>query len=200
MDREAAARHAGIIPEGKFDAFLEYLVRYPELPKVLDVPNPNEARLQGDFLKELPCVHLNERGEPKVAVFLVAVINNTCDLEPGRSKIVNVTPVFDYRSYRDSIFSSREEASAKSFLASVRGNKVNEILFVAECPGYPEGVVIFLDRISSISVELYEQALAGNRRIASFTQNGFYVFLLKITKFLARAETPDVARIHLVPG
>jgi len=195
MDREEVAKHAGVIPTGKRRAFLEYLVRSPELPDVLDAPHTTEERLQGDLLKELPCVHLDAEGNAKVATFTVAVINNTCDLQPRRSKFVNVAPVFDFREYREHIVQARGEKNAQGFLGSLQSNKISEILYVSKCPEYPEGVVIFLDRLSCISSALYEQALAGKRRVASFTQNGFYIFLLKITRFLARAETPDVARV-----
>lgn len=195
MDREEVAKHAGVIPAEKLPAFLEYLVRSPELPQVLDVPHPTEERLQGDLLKELPCVHLDPTGTPKVASLMVAVINNTCDLQPKRSKLVNVAPVFDFGKYKEHVIQARGEKSAQGFLASLQNNKISEILYISKCPDYPEGVVIFLDQLSSISTALYEQALAGKRRVASFTQNGFYIFLLKITRFLARAETPDVARV-----
>ena len=197
MDREEAAKHAGVIPESNLNAFLEYLVQYPGLPKILGAPHETEKRLQGDLFNALPCVHVNERGEAKVATFVVAVINNTCDLEPGRSKFVNVAPVFDFAAYGRSVIASRGEASAQGFLANVRANRVNELLFISECPGYSNGVIVMLDHISSISSKLYEEALAANGRIASFSQKGFYVFLLKITKFLARAEPAEVIRAEI---
>lgn len=195
MDREEVAKHAGVIPAEGLAAFLEYLVRSPELPKVLDAPHITEERLQGDLVNRLPCVHLNEKGEAEIAILMVAVINNTCDLQPKRSRFVNVAPVFAFPQYRDYVIKSRGEKNAEGLLANIKNNKISKIFFVSECPGCPEGVVILLDRISSIGFALYEQALADKRRVASFTQNGFFVFLLKITKYLARAESPAVARV-----
>lgn len=195
MDREQVAKHAGVIPPANLTAFLEYLVRTPELPGLVDVPHPTEIRLQGDLLQGLPCAYVDGEGVPHIAPFTVAVLNNTCDLQPSRSKYVTVAPVFDYRAFADAAQKARGEASAKGYLKALRDNQINEFLFLPTCPGYEQGALIALDRASSISTALYDRALNDERRVASFTQNGFYIFLLKITRFLARAESAEVSRV-----
>ena len=194
MDRSEVAKHAGIIPEKDVYAFLEYLVRSPELPGLLSDPHQTEERLQGDLIREFTWVYVDDSGSPKITNFTVTVINNTCDLQPNRSKLVNVAAVYDFQKYQANIIKVKGEKSAADYLASLKQNKISELVYIQECPGYPEGIVIDLNRISSSSSKIYEQALSEKRRIASFTQKGFYVFLLKMTNFLARAEANDVTR------
>jgi hypothetical protein len=198
MDRELAARAAGVIPEGKLVRFLEYLVRYPETPKLADQPHSSEERLQGDILRDFPFCIIDSAGAPKTATLMVALMNNTCDLQPGRSGLVNVALAFDYREYRGSVIAERGERKAQGYLAAVEQNKINELFYVRDCPGFPNGIVILLDNVASVSTDLYEKALQDKRRIASFTQNGFYVFLLKVANYFARPETPDVDRTVVV--
>lgn len=45
--------------------------------------------------------------------------------------------------------------------------------------------------------QIYEQSLANKARLASFSQNGFYYLLIKITSHLARAESAEVQRSEL---
>ena len=45
-----------------------------------------------------------------------------------------------------------------------------------------------------VSTQLYHEALNQGKRLASFTQTGFYFLLIKLTTHLARAESHDVAR------
>lgn len=197
MDRELAARAAGVIPEKKLAKFLEYLVRHPEMPKQADQPHPNEERLQGDILRDFPFCIIDSAGAPKTATLMVALMNNTCDLQPGRSELVNVALAFDYREYGASIIADRGDQRAQGYLAAAERNEINELFYVRDCPGFPEGIVVLLDNVASISTELYEKALQDKRRIASFTQNGFYGFLLKVANYFARAETPDVDRTEV---
>jgi hypothetical protein len=197
MDREHAARAAGVIPEKKLAKFLEYLVRHPETPKLADEPHQSEERLQGDILKDFPFCIIDAGGSPRTATPMVALLNNTCDLQHARSALVNVALAFDYRAFRDHIVSQRGEKKADGYLGAVMRNDINELLYVRDCPGFPEGLVIRLDNVASVNTELYEKALQDKRRIASFTQNGFYVFLLKLANYFARAETPDVDRAEV---
>jgi len=46
-------------------------------------------------------------------------------------------------------------------------------------------------------VKLYEEALTERRRLASFSQNGFYFLLIKLTNHIARMETAEVARLDV---
>lgn len=54
-------------------------------------------------------------GDPKKATLMVALMNNTCDLQPGRSELVNVALAFDYREYRKSVIGERGQDKARGY-------------------------------------------------------------------------------------
>ena len=89
------------------------------------------------------------------------------------------------------------EDGARSYLHEIRSNKVLEVIWLPPFHTYQQGGIVFLDRISTASIQVYEQSLANNARLASFSQNGFYYFLIKITSHLARAESAEVQRSEL---
>jgi len=46
----------------------------------------------------------------------------------------------------------------------------------------------------SLAYSYLQEAVNNNRRIASFTQNGFYLLLMKITYHFTRSESMDAKR------
>jgi hypothetical protein len=194
MDLEGAARQSGVIPSQKVDSFISCLKSPSDYSWLLTVPHPTETRLQGDIFNDFPLAIVDPDGNPKCSRFTVLVLNNTCDLQPLRSNFVTAAPVLDFGSYSQSIVRKRGENKAANFLKDVMANRVFEILWLPAFGAFRDGAVVFLDRIGAISINIYESALLNNRRIASFSQNGFYFFLIKITKHLARPESIEVVR------
>jgi hypothetical protein len=194
MDLEAAARQSGVIPPQRVDSFISCLKSPSDYSWLLTVPHPTETRLQGDLFCDFPFAIVDHDGNPKCSRFTVLVLNNTCDLQPSRSNFVTAAPVLDFGSYSQSIVKKRGGNKAANFLKDVMANKVFEILWLPAFGAFRDGAVVLLDRIGAISIDVYESALANNRRIASFSQNGFYFFLIKITKHLARPESDEVIR------
>ena len=196
MYLDEAARHSGLFQGSSLQAFLDWLHQEPETPPLLVDPHPDEERLQGDLVDGMPFAIIDAGGAARRAVFTVAVVNNTCDLQPGRSEFITVVPVFEFSAFEGGIRRGRRNrAAAADFLHSVKQNKVYEILYLADCPGFREGAVILLERMSAVSSNLYSTALSAGRRVASFSQNGFYYFLIRLTKYFARPETEEVQRI-----
>lgn len=194
MDLEAAARQSGVIPSQKVDSFISCL-KYPsDYSWLLTVPHPTETRLQGDLFGDFPIAIVDPDGKPRCKHFTVLILNNTCDLQPRRSNFVTAAPVLDFGSYSQSIAKKRGENKAANFLKDVKANKVFEILWLPAFGEFRDGAVVLLDRIGAISMDIYESALANNRRIASFSQNGFFFFLIKFTKHFARPESDEVMR------
>jgi hypothetical protein len=54
--------------------------------------------------------------------------------------------------------------------------------------------LVLLHLVCAVSVNVYREALHNGRRLASFTQTGFYFLLMKLTTHVARAETTQVVR------
>jgi hypothetical protein len=88
----------------------------------------------------------------------------------------------------------RGAESASGFLSAVQKNKVDDLIYFAASPEYPDGLLVYLNRIATIPSRLYENSLENGLRLASLSQDGFWFFLIKLTRFLARAESDEVTR------
>jgi hypothetical protein len=197
MDGDALSKAAKIIPEAKRESFASYLRNLPKTPGLVDRPHRTEERLQGDIFRRLPICILDATGSPKVADFAVTVLNNTCDLQPARRPYVNISPVYDFFAFREQMEKEMGQRAAQ-YLSDVTENRVDRFFYVENCPEFQAGAILDFSKVTTVSTELYEAALRDGTRCASFTQNGFYILLLKMTNYLARAETPDVARVSLL--
>jgi hypothetical protein len=194
MDLEQAARESGVIPEAKVSSLLASLKKVPDYSWVLTTPHPTDPRLQGDLLGNFPVAIVDEDGKPLCNRFVVLVLNNSCDLEPGRTQYVTVAPVFDFGGFSKHIIGKRGENNARSYLRDVRENRVHEILWLPLISQFEKGAVVFLDRVGAVSGKIYENAIKEKRHVASFSQNGLYFLLIKLTNHIARMESEEVVR------
>lgn len=196
-DLEEAARRTTLVPCEKVASFLAALKKVPEFGWLLTRPPSNESRLQGDIHADFPVALIAPDGRAVSKNFPVLVLNNTCDLQPNRSAFVNVAPVLDFEEFARIEIAKRGEENARSYLRDVRSNRVHELLWLPPFDKFRQGAVVFLDKLSTASIQIYESSLKNNARLASFSQNGFYYFLIKITSHLARAESTEVERSDL---
>jgi hypothetical protein len=181
-----------ILPEHK--PGLTELLRRDDFDWLVDAPHSEEPRLQGDLLRSVPVALIDSQGQPRTAALPAMVINNTCDLQQGRSNFVTVAPASEYEVFAEKITRERATAqSAASYMRHIQSNRIDEVIFIPRCPGFAAGLVVHLDRLCSLSSPVYDLALAEGQRLASFSQSGFYYLLIKMTRFLARAEPGDVA-------
>lgn len=194
MTIEEVAKASGVIREEHLQGFLDYLVQLPEDPELLAEPHPTEPRLQGDVLQDQPFVLLDLTGQPRVRPMTVVLINNTCDLQPGRSSSVTYAAASGYTTFAAGMEARLGKAKARDYLASLRQNKIHELVYIGGSQVFPNGLVIHMDRMCTLDARLYEKALEAGLRAASFSQNGFYFFLIKLTRHLARMESGDVTR------
>jgi hypothetical protein len=59
---------------------------------------------------------------------------------------------------------------------------------------FKDGALVALNAPCAVSSKIYQGLIAAEKRIASFSQIGFYFFLIKLTSHIARAESIDVTR------
>lgn len=196
MDLEQAAKESGVIPSERVVALLAALKRVPDFSWVLGKPHESEDRLQGDLLADFPVALVDDAGQPRCKTFAVLVLNNTCDLQPKRAQFVTVAPAFDFEMYAESVIKQRGDHNAQSHLHEVCANNIYEILWLPAFGNFKKGAVVFLERVGAVSAKLYEEALKGERRLASFSQSGFYFLLIKLTNHIARMESAEVVRLE----
>jgi hypothetical protein len=198
---EDFSRFAKIIPEEHLPALANNLKRIPDFSWVIDIPHAKIERLQGDVLSNFPTVFLDERGEPRLREFTVLVLNNTCDF-------ITAAPIVDFNKYLE--FERERQYRGKNGLEDsekrriedrlqeygrvLRNNDKTELLYLPPFSEFAHGALVMLHLVCSVSARLYHDALRQGRRVASFTQTGFYFLLIKLTTHLARVEGVEVVR------
>jgi hypothetical protein len=202
------SRFSRIIPEEYLPALRNNLKRIPDFSWVIDTPHPDIDRLQGDVLSNFPTVVLDERGEAHSQEFTVLVLNSTCDLPDDRLDFISAAPILDFNKYlefeRQRRFLGKEtlkdsekrriEDSLQEYGRVLRNNDKTEILYLPPFSEFNHGALVLLHLVCSVSAMLYHDVLRQGRRVASFTQTGFYFLLIKLTTHFARPETPEVTR------
>jgi hypothetical protein len=192
MDLERAARESGVVRPEHLAALLRSL-KSPDFRWIVSSPSQTDERLQGDLVSQMPIALIDAAGRVRSRDLIAMVLNNACDLQYWRSKFITLAPVTDFE-----IFASRalkkDPERARSYLESVRANRIDEIFYIPNCPQLTNGGIVRFDLMSSLSAVVYETAIAGKRRFASLTQSGFYFLLMKLTHFLARPESSEIIR------
>jgi hypothetical protein len=188
------SRYTKIIPQEHIPALKRSLGKIPDFSWLLSVPHPTENRLQGDLIKDLPTVFLDQLGQPRTAKFTVMVLNNSCDLPDGRVDFVTAAPVVDFNGYLELESKRRDHASLENYANALRRNQKTELFYLPSFHGFPNGALVLLHLVCSVSASLYQRALNEGSRVASFSQAGFYFLLIKLTNHLARAESHEVSR------
>jgi len=184
-----------VVREDHKHSLIESLKLIPEFSWLVGLPNQFADRLQGDFFKTFPVIYLDRTGETLSVRKPVMVLNNTCDLPPGHSTMVSVAPVFDLEKYLQKETGKRNPQSLASYERDIRHNRITELLYVPNLPDFPAGAIVRLDMICSVASEFLKEAAESGRRFASFTQNGFYLLLMKLTYHMTRSESAEVSRI-----
>ncbi len=200
------SKYARIIPKEHVPALTRDLKKVPDFSWLLAQPHREIERLQGDLLKDFPTVVLDNAAKPRRRNFTVLILNNTCDLPDDRLDFVTAAPVVDFNKYVEfernrrlkslTIDSdkSRAEDSVQELARTLRNNNKTEILFLPRFGEFEHGALVLLHLVCAVSVNVYREALHNGRRLASFTQTGFYFLLMKLTTHVARAETTQVVR------
>lgn len=201
------AKYGDLIPVEHIPHLTRDFKKVPDFSWLLGAPHSSLDRLQGDILRSLPTVFLDDSGQPRARNFPALVLNNSCDLPDDRLESIAIAPVLDFHQYADFHVKAKiseagdnpkkiqqAENAAANYLEDVRKNKISEILYLPAYGDFSNGAIVLLERICSIPMALYRRSLASNGRMASFTQSGFYYFLMKLVFHLARAESQEVER------
>jgi len=200
------SKYARIIPKEHVPALTRDLKKVPDFSWLLAQPHREIERLQGDLLKDFPTVVLDNDAKPRCRNFTVLILNNTCDLPDDRLDFVTAAPVVDFNKYVEfernrrlkslttDSDKSRAEDSVQELARTLRNNNKTEILFLPRFGEFEHGALVLLHLVCSVSANVYREALRNGRRLASFTQTGFYFLLMKLTTHIARAETTQVVR------
>jgi len=194
MSWEETVRQSSVIRETHRETLISDLRDRPDFQWLLSAPNRFCDRLQGDFFEKFPVSYIDPSEKPVLQRRTVMVVNNTCDLPPGRSTLVSVAPVFDFAKFLENTATARKAGAMANFEKDLRKNQISELLFIPALQGFADGALVRLDMICSVPMPFLEEAVSQKTRCASFSQNGFYTLLMKLTHHLTRMESTEVSR------
>jgi hypothetical protein len=192
------SRYSSIIPKEHIHSLSICFRKIPDFSWLLTSPHSELERLQGDLISSFPTAYVDSSGNARTAKFTVMILNNSCDLPDERLDFVTVAPVMDFGAYLEGEKRRRSAESLKGHATAIRNNDITEILYLPSIGPFRDGAIVLLHLVCSVSVTVYKNAIREGCRIASFTQNGFYFLLVKLTTHIARPESREVVRVQEV--
>lgn len=186
---DAIEKAAIILPEHRKELSV-YLKNLPDgIEKWLyrdGIADP-QSLYQGDVLLDLPTCFVDEEGDVVKGDDVVALISNTCDMQPVRQDFIIASPVVSFDELEG------DAATVENLRAEIRRNKIFRYFYLPPQNDFPESFIDFSKMVSISSPYLNGIKRDSSRQcILSLSQNGFYFFLIKLTFHLARMEKPSV--------
>lgn len=186
---DAIEKAAIILPEHRKELFA-YLKKLPDgIEKWLyrvEIADP-QSLYQGDVLLNLPTCFVDEEGDVVKGNDVVAVISNTCDMQPARQDFIIASPIVSLNELEG------DAVAVENLRAEIRRNKIFRYFYLPPQNDFPESFIDFSKMVSISSPYLNGVKRDSPRQcILSLSQNGFYFFLIKLTFHLARMEKPSV--------
>lgn len=191
MTFEEAINQAPNILPGHKKEFSECIRNFPfGVEKWLylnSVVNDN-ALYQGDIILDLPTSMIDDEGYPVKGSDNVALISNSCDMQPDRHDSIIVSPIIDLNEYKSCLEKIAPE-KAENQISAIRKNEKICYFYLPEVKGFPES---FIDLTNMISISSKYLNMIKNSKtekcFISLSDNGFYLFLIKLVYHFARLE------------
>lgn len=166
MTWEETVRRSSVIREAHRESLIADLRDRQDFKWLVGTPNRHTDRLQGDFFENFPVSYLDPAARPVTQRRTVMVINNTCDLPPGRSKFVSVAPVFDLAKFLEGQAKHRKPDALANLEKDLRKNQISELLVIPTIKGFSNGALVRLDMICTVPMTFLVEAVARNARCA----------------------------------
>jgi len=180
---------ACILP-GHKEEFIACLEKFPKVDDWLyGVPADAGFLYQGDLLFDVPVCLIDSEGDVIKGKDRVAMISNTCDMQPGRKENVVASVVFTLADHADLLKAQGiTDEGMEERLRNIRENRVFSYFYLPPNGEIPEG---FIDLSTMVTINSdYMNSAYTEKRVLSLSRNGFYLFLIKLTFHLARIEQP----------
>lgn len=145
---------------------------------------------QGDIFANAPFALVNTEGNPDRLDVPGMVISCTCDVQVGQGDFALIAPVHDLDEYRSNSELTGQEL--ENHLRALTGNEISNFFFLPAGQALKPSFVD-LGKMTSISIE-YLNSERGRQRLASLSQVGHYVLLVKLAYHFTRPESSDATR------
>ena len=147
---------------------------------------------QGDALNELPFITFPHDSAPVNCKAII--LSNSCDINPENPHPFNsyllYSPIWKLSAYTELL---KKEGINKEKLINhiidIKNQAVTKILYLPQhYDGLDEDCIVFLDRICHCDSAFISRDTIQDRRLFSFGNFGFYLFLLKISIHFTRVR------------
>jgi len=183
---------ARLLPE-HLKSFADDLKEYPHgFAKWLYGALQNEI-YQGDILKSIKVVGIDEDGDAVSRKGAAVVISHTCDCQQGQSEFILVAPVFSVQERIDG--SELTTQQLNDYVRDLRANRITDLFFLPGIGGLPDCFVDFSQVCAIAAAHLYAATFPlSDHRLISLSQKGHYFFLMKMAFHFCRSDPKDSTR------
>ena len=169
-------------------------------PKVIDysgffLSNTPQHLMQSDVLHSVKVVDWDEESfDPIVGYTHAIFISNTCDVNQENTRSINkkealIAPIIDLEEYlKDLRNEGFTEAQVASFYNALKRQEFSNLFFIPKNDKNNKEFIVFFDKISWLPTKLLfeEEKIIDKVRFISFSNFGFYLFILKLSYHFCR--------------
>ena len=155
--------------------------------------NTAEYLLQGDGINEMLYLYFPKTDIKNVPAIL---LSNTCDMSLENLRIngcrILYTPLINFEKYANMLRATYKEAKDQkridNHLKDIKDQVITQALYLPKGGSLQYDAIVFFDRAISIPLDKDTVNQLCTKRIFSFSNFGFYLFLLKISIHFTRIQ------------
>ena len=155
--------------------------------------NTAEYLLQGDGINEMLYLYFPKTDIKNVPAIL---LSNTCDMSLENLRIngcrILYAPLINFEKYANMLRATYKEAKDQkridNHLKDIKDQVITQALYLPKGGSLQYDAIVFFDRAISIPLDKDTVNQLCTKRIFSFSNFGFYLFLLKISIHFTRIQ------------
>lgn len=178
-------------PEAQTDLFSQ-LEQFPDNidARIYSGVLPDKGAIfQGDGFGRLLIVNLPD---PKIGEGPGMILSNSCDISLENRRFTPprfvYCPILKFSRYVELVrrFKGIADEALAAHLDAVRKQRISSILFLPKGAGLSEDCIALLDRINNCDLGYMSEETVNTTRLFSFSNYGFYLFLVKLSIHFTR--------------
>lgn len=144
---------------------------------------------QGDALEGLLVINLPD---PTIRETKSVVLSNTCDTDLQNVRMypssICYSPIFNLNKYIEKLKAKKIASPQKinEFTSQIKNQRISQIFFLPKGGKLTSDSFIFFDKINSCDNNSISREGLSSKRLFSFSNYGFYLFLFKLSMHFSR--------------
>jgi hypothetical protein len=179
------------LSDEKIDYLLKGLEDYPNMSNIY-ANSPPDYWMQGDIFKDIDYPYYVD-GKYEIAKTDAMLISNTCDVSLDNMRDFYTSqlafvPVANLQSYENGLLTKFSRERVKSHIDAIRKQGITSFFYIPPKSTHDQEKFARFDMVFSIylkNMKITKEQLLSNR-VLSFSNNGFYILLYKISRHFTR--------------